>query len=538
MAMTTIIEPIRTGDTMAAETGGAGSGGGEDLTHIAPVELKPEQDTSDINQPRKCCGCFLGNEMAIGYNTLGMGRGGVVMSNIYLAGSLIYLACKESGGVDPLTDECEDSDLTVRGGMKPSALISNIAIISGLLSAFLMPIFGAIVDYTHHRKLMGIISMAILTTIQGVQIATIESTWFSMAILQAIAGFIYQVQVVSTYAYLPEMAREVGQKRMNNYTAIFTQTQFGSQATFTILVVGISIGLSLSTVHTAMVGQAAVVLWCAVFLTLGWKHLPARPARHDLNDKQWLITAGFSQNWNTAKAIWSQYRKGLKWLGCFVSPKVLCPLTQIFLFRAVIYLTDVVGLSITQVGIFFLVALLGTIPGAKLGSIITNKTNLNTSWKLSQICLLIALIIGAFVLDDMKGPKELCYLWGISVGILLGWFYPTENLFFSMCLPQGQETELAGFFVYCTQILGWLPPLIFTVLVQSDVDQKYGVISTSFGFLVAVLFLSCTGSWDEILVEADHNQDMDLVREDVHADVKTDLHTCKKVDSDEEETAV
>lgn len=49
-----------------------------------------------------------------------------------------------------------------------------------------------------------------------------------MAVLQAIAGFIYQVQVVSNYAYLPEMAREVGQARMNSYTAIFTQTQFSS----------------------------------------------------------------------------------------------------------------------------------------------------------------------------------------------------------------------------------------------------------------------------------------------------------------------
>jgi hypothetical protein len=67
------------------------------------------------------------------------GRGGVVMSNIYLATSLIYLACKDAGGVDPMTDECVNSDLTVHG-MKPSALISNIALVSGLLSAFLMPV--------------------------------------------------------------------------------------------------------------------------------------------------------------------------------------------------------------------------------------------------------------------------------------------------------------------------------------------------------------------------------------------------------------
>jgi glucose uptake protein GlcU len=63
-----------------------------------------------------------------------------------------------------------------------------------------------------------------------------------------------------------------------------------------------------------------------------------------------------------------------------------------------------------------------------MGSIITHKTNPNTSWKLSQLSLLIALIIGALTLDDLNGPKELCYIWGIVVGILLGWFYPTENL--------------------------------------------------------------------------------------------------------------
>jgi hypothetical protein len=69
----------------------------------------------------------------------GSGRAGVIMSNIYLSTSLIYLACKEAGGVDPMTDECVNSDLTAHG-MKPSALISNIALVSGLLSAFLMPV--------------------------------------------------------------------------------------------------------------------------------------------------------------------------------------------------------------------------------------------------------------------------------------------------------------------------------------------------------------------------------------------------------------
>jgi hypothetical protein len=59
-----------------------------------------------------------------------------------------------------------------------------------------------------------------------------------------------------------------------------------------------------------------------------------------------------------------------------------------------------------------------------------------------------------------------------------------------MLLPKGQEAELSGFFVYCTQILGWLPPLIFSVLVQSNIDQKYGILAVQAFFAVAIAFVS------------------------------------------------
>ena len=91
---------------------------------------------------------------------------------------------------------------------------------------------------------------------------------------------------------------------------------------------------------------------------------------------------------------------------------------------------------------------------------------------------------------------------------------PPTHRFFSMCLPKGQEAELAGFFVYCTQILAWLPPLIFSLLVDANVPQKYGVIASSFGFVVGILFLSCTASWEEIVAEADQNKDLDLIVDD------------------------
>jgi MFS-type transporter involved in bile tolerance (Atg22 family) len=247
-----------------------------------------------------------------------------------------------------------------------------------------------------------------------------------MSILQAIAGFVYQIQVVTTFAYLPEMARQVGETMMNNFTTAFTQSQFASQATFNIVVIGTSLAFSLSTVQTAMVGQTACVIWGVLFFTWGWRLMPPRPARHTLNENQFILTAGFAQNWRTAKAIWTQYRKGLKWylLALIFAEASAAAITNI----SIIYLNDTIGLSVTQIGIFFMVALVGTIPGSKIGSIITHKTNPNTSCKLSQLALIISLIIGAFTLEDLKGPKELSYIWGFVVGMILGWFYPSEEL--------------------------------------------------------------------------------------------------------------
>jgi len=145
-----------------------------------------------------------------------MSRGALVMSNIFLSTAFIFLASEDAGCLTESGDEVVDSCDNKVYGFRPASFIANIAVISGLLSALLMPFFGAMIDYTPHRRQVGIWSAVLMMIIQTVQIYTVQETWFAMAILQSIAGFLYQVQVLSCYAYLPEMARDVGQKVMTN----------------------------------------------------------------------------------------------------------------------------------------------------------------------------------------------------------------------------------------------------------------------------------------------------------------------------------
>lgn len=173
----------------------------------------PDQEESRTK--KKCCGWleFHGCREARGFAFLGTARGAVVMSNIFISTSFIYLASEEAGCLNEKDEVLEDCVNKVYG-FQPPSLVANVAVVSGLLSAILMPLIGAIIDFTPHRRLTGIVAAAFLVVIQAAQIFTVQATWFPMLILQAVAGFIYQVEVLTPYAYLPEIARSVGEKLM------------------------------------------------------------------------------------------------------------------------------------------------------------------------------------------------------------------------------------------------------------------------------------------------------------------------------------
>lgn len=143
------------------------------------------------------------------------------MVAVFLSTALIYLASKEVGclEIDEETGEeiiVEDCNERVYGAFTPAALVANVATVSGVLIALFLPIIGAIIDFTPHRWTVGVVSATLLVLTQFILIFINGTNWIGMAILAAFSGFLFQVQAVTTVAYLPEIARELGEKAMNS----------------------------------------------------------------------------------------------------------------------------------------------------------------------------------------------------------------------------------------------------------------------------------------------------------------------------------
>jgi MFS-type transporter involved in bile tolerance (Atg22 family) len=440
--------------------------------------------------------------------------------------ALVKLATEAAGCEMNAEEECNGKVY----GLNPVSLISGIPVVSGVLGAFLMPIIGVILDFTSYRRFVGVLFSAVFTVIQVVQIAIGEKTWFAMAILQAIAGFCFTIIVLTTIAYLPEICEQVGQLKVRQncdrhvtveslfisitfstrvkhaqYTSRFTGKQFSMQGSFLVLVSVLSyvLGISKDSVQTARLCQALNFSIICIFFGLGWQRMPSRKATRKLPEGMGgfrTIVYGIRQNIRTAASIHRDYKKGLRWylLATMFAQASVAALTS----TSVVYLSTEVGLNATDTLLFFLVVLIGTMPGTKVASLVSKLVNPNTSWQLSMVSLFAAVVTGAFTLGDAPN-KYLSLVWGFFMGIVLGWFYPTENLFFSCILPKGQEAEIAGFRVYCSTILAWMPPLVFSTLVENEIDPKWGLtFMGSFILIAAALLRFAAGTWEEILQES------------------------------------
>mmetsp|Transcript_20021 Transcript_20021/g.30308 ORF Transcript_20021/g.30308 Transcript_20021/m.30308 type:complete len:492 (-) Transcript_20021:324-1799(-) len=421
------------------------------------------------------------------------GSGPIIMSNIFLSTSIIYLA-KLSIGCDPSPDAEEECDGRAYG-LKPASLISFIATVSGVMAAFLLPFIGAIIDFTPWRRGLGIMSCTLLIIIQAVQAFTVQATWFPMSILQAINGFLYMVVSMAQYAYLPELALVIETKTMSWYTSLFYMVQFGHQSLFLIVVIAAGKVFSWNDVTLAHFSQGFNVLVSGTYLALSWYYFGKRDARRSLEQGQNLCGAGFVQVFQTARGLAKHYPRtvGIFFLGAVFAECAINSFTTV----AVTYMNEVLKMSGTEIGIVFLIVMVSTIPGSLFATWLTNLKNPQFCYRMNILTFMITIF--GFLLLDGPDKKMLCYGLGVVWGFWLGWFYPTEKLIYSMIVPAGQESELSGFFLYCTQILSWLPNLIFTMMNEAGINLSWGGIHLNIYLLIALIINQRMLPWDECI---------------------------------------
>ena len=167
---------------------------------------------------------------------------------------------------------------------------------------------------------------------------------------------------------------------------------------------------------------------------------------------------------------------------------------------SITFLTEELKLGGLEIGVVFLIALIGALPGTFVGAWVTSRTSPRESFMWNMIVWCVVTLSGTFALQE--STPYLAYVWAMMWGILLGWYYPVGNLFFSLCVPSGQEAEMTGFLLYTYNALVWLPPFVVSFMVEMNATTRWGFMSLMIFQGLTVVFLMRVAPWSEVMLEA------------------------------------
>ena len=445
---------------------------------------------------------YHGNEEAFAWCIDGIGRAiQFVGAGAFVGVSLIHIASVNAGCVVEIPEGesrvpvCDERIY----GIKPSSVLTTYNMVIGVGSTLLLPLLGAIIDYTPHRLLAGRVTSVLFVLLMIPQLLISYDTFGLTAILQILISFMGWAQTAITYAYLPELTAD--ESKMNDYTKSYTMFFFSAMVIYLAVVIGgiNLIGKSGDDIATARFGISLALLVNIVCLPIAWGPLfKDRPAMHELPPGQSIFTAGFVQLYRTSVKIRRNYR-ALMWF--FIAIAFSDAGLQGTGTISITFWTDQLQFTAQESGIGVLLLLFGSVPGAVVANRVTRRYDPCTSSRAALIVLTITTIVYSIVIKD-PSQKLLSYLITMGWGFGVGWKWTSDRVVTSFIIPEGQDAELMGVFLFAGQVLTWIPSFIYIVLNEAGVSPRYGVASLVFWFLLSYISYVLMGSYDNARIES------------------------------------
>ena len=153
-------------------------------------------------------------------------------------------------------------------------------------------------------------------------------------------------------------------------------------------------------------------------------------------------------------------------------------------------------MSANEIALVFLVVLITGIPGCYLGGYLSVRfASPILSGIICNLGIIVVTTAASFV---FTGPetKHMALLFSSLWGIGLGWLGPVDLTIFMNLMPNDSRTEFMGIMTLATDILSFLPALVFTVLNEAGFNMAWGLASLNLFFASAILCWAQIGDYD------------------------------------------
>jgi len=366
--------------------------------------------------------------------------------------------------------------------IKYDSLFTYCVSASILLQVILLPILGAIADYSHLRKrmLMTFSTLGAAATLL-LFFVTPGLHWVG-ALLFILANLSFGASIVFYNAYLPDIASPDQRDKVSSRGFALGYAGGGLLLLLNLILFSFRERLGLDSAMAARLSLASAGLWWLGFSLITFRTLRPRHAARQLPANESYLTIGFKQLRSTFRQI-SKFPETVRYLIAFLlyNDGIQTVIVVAAIFASIelgmddqqLILVILMIQAVAFLGAFFLFPFLARRLGAK-GAIVASLV----VWSL--------VVIYAFAALDTQLQF---WILGAVIALVLGGSQALSRSLFAQMIPKGREAEFFSFYEVSDRATSFLGPLLFGLANQIFGSLRYGILSLIILFVLGLALL-------------------------------------------------
>lgn len=378
------------------------------------------------------------------------------------------------------------------GSVTAKSFFPYCVAVSVFLQVFLLPVLGAIADYSQLKKRLmavfcyiGVVMTCLMFFISG-------SLYTMGGVLFIIANLCFGGALVLYNAYLPEITTEDRRDQVSSRG--FAMGYLGG---------GLLLALNLALVVWAQskgdpnavnwavrISLLSAGLWWGGFALLAFKRLKVRGAAKRRPTGKTYLNIGLSQTIKTFREL-GRLRQTLRYLIAYLlfndGIQTIIVMSGVFLEQELFKARGLPPNRSFLLGIILMVQF-AAFGGALLFARIAKAMGTKKAILLSLVLWSMIVIYAYGFLDTVTQA----WVMGAAIAIVLGGSQALSRSLFSRMIPKGREASFFGIYEISERGTSWLGPLIFGIVVSTTNSYRQAILSLIVFFVAGMVLLFFT----------------------------------------------
>lgn len=361
--------------------------------------------------------------------------------------------------------------------------------VSVLLQILLLPVLGAIADYSNLKKRM----MAVFCYLAVV----VNCAMFFVANSYLLGGFLFIIATVAFAAsnvfynsFLGEIVTEDQRDKVSSRGYAYGYFGGGLLLALNLILINSAPRLGIDADLAVRLCILSAGVWWGIFALITFATLKTRKAKQSLPSGTGYLRVGFSELRHALREL-ARLRQTLKYIIAYLfynnGIQTVISMASVFLAQELFVSR---GLETSQsflMGIFLMVQFVA-VAGAVLFERLARTINTKRSILISLLLWTGVLCYGYGLLQTTTQAWGL----GIVIALVLGGSQALSRSLFSLMVPRGREASFFSIYELSDRGISWAGPLLFGAVVAVTNSYRQALLSLIVFFVVGILVLYFT----------------------------------------------